>query len=137
MCEDCPNAKSIQDPNQFSLLSDLIANPAEDEDYDEPHNVLTCKACGYTEEKLKRSGRLGCQHCYDTFSQSIDSMIVNMHKGSIHIGKVPASHQQNSYRQKLLQLEADLQTFIQEEAYEKAAQTRDQIAALKKDMRKD
>lgn len=133
MCEHCPNAKSIQDPNQFNLLSDLISKPADTGD-DGNSLSITCANCGYTEEKLKSTGRLGCAKCYDTFCESIDAMIANMHKGSSHVGKVPTLHQKDSIRRQLLELDKDLKSYIKQENYEEAAKVRDTIAELKKAM---
>lgn len=136
MCENCPNAKSIQDPNQFNLLSDLISKPP-DIDEDGLPIILTCDSCGYTEEKLKRTGRLGCAQCYDTFSESIEVMIANMHKGSSHMGKIPALHQKDSIRRQLVELEKDLQAYIKDENYEEAAKVRDTIVGLKSAMQQE
>lgn len=133
MCENCPNAKSIQDPNQFNLLSDLISKPS-DSDQERIPVTLTCDGCGYTEERLKRTGRLGCAKCYDTFSESIDAMIANMHKGSTHVGKVPSLHKKDSLRKQLMELEEDLKNYIKDEKYEEAAKVRDSIAELKAKM---
>lgn len=134
MCESCPNAKSIQDPNQFDLLSDLISKPSDDDDYGEAPVAAACENCGYTEEKLRQTGRLGCAQCYDTFSDTIDSMLSNMHKGSTHLGKVPTTHQKNSLRRRLTDLEKKLKSFIENERYEEAAEIRDQIQALKEEV---
>ena len=133
MCEQCPNATSIQDPNQFNLLSELISTPSGMQGGSNAPQ-LTCDDCGYTEEKFKKTGRLGCPGCYMTFGQSVEAMIGKMHKAKQHVGKVPIIRQQSSIRRRLVDLETELHTHIQQEDYEAAAQLRDQIANLKKEI---
>ena len=54
-----------------------------------------------------------------------------MHSGSMHTGKVPTyALNRQSYQTRLRNLKSAVVRAIEEEAYEKAAQYRDQIQAL-------
>lgn len=60
-------------------------------------------------------------------------MLLTMHKGLQHKGKVPARHRLRISRMKELdQLRADLEQAVQSEEYERAAGIRDRIRSLTK-----
>lgn len=94
--------------------------------------ALSCNQCGYTQADFKKSGRLGCAHCYDIFSDGLDSVLKTMHKDIRHRGKVPAgmkSALEGAHR--LQGLNRDLQVAIGQEDFESAARLRDEIKAFK------
>ncbi|WP_077623935.1 UvrB/UvrC motif-containing protein [Sediminibacillus massiliensis] len=98
--------------------------------------VVKCPKCGLTYQEFTRIGKFGCYECYQTFADRLNPIFRRVHSGNtIHDGKVPkrvgSSIQQkkklNEYRDHLKQL-------INDEEFEKAAQIRDQIKALEKDL---
>jgi protein arginine kinase activator len=57
----------------------------------EVRSVKTCPCCGFTEEDFRRTLRLGCPKCYQTFQFEIETMLTQMHHGTTHCGKIPMS----------------------------------------------
>lgn len=96
--------------------------------------VLTCKNCGTTYNEFKRSGLLGCSECYKSFSPTITPVIKRVQGNLEHVGKIPQKLGKDIMEKKRLsKLKEDLQKAIANEEYEKAAQIRDSIKALKDD----
>jgi protein arginine kinase activator len=81
---------------------------------------------------FKKTSRLGCQACYETFADELKPLLEAMHKGNQHVGKVPAHKEaQGAAKAGLLPslagLRQKLEAAIAAEQYEAAASLRDQI----------
>jgi protein arginine kinase activator len=87
---------------------------------------LTCPVCGFTSENLRKTGRLGCPNCYETFSEMLGDVFSDCQKSGHHTGKVPA----RLAGLKKKRLEELLEQAISREQYEEAAVIRDQLKAL-------
>lgn len=137
LCEDCSKEKGVDDPTSYSLADALLgqvlsaeAPVAEAEPTADAG--LKCPTCGYTQADFKKAGRFGCADCYATFGEGLEGMLKTMHKGTRHVGKVPAALQQSrAEAQKLKQLQKRLEKAITEENFEEAAQLRDEIKRMK------
>lgn len=136
LCEDCSKEKGVDDPTSYSLadvLGQALATetPAAGvEPAAEPG--VKCPTCGYSQADFKKAGRFGCADCYATFGEGLEGMLKTMHKGTRHVGKVPAALQQSrAEAQKLKQLQKRLEKAITEENFEEAAQLRDEIKRFK------
>ncbi len=128
LCEACAQAKGVTDPSGFSLADLLIKaslNPNQDS---AAHRALRCESCGFTQGDFKKHGRFGCPQCYDTFSDMLQPMLENMHKGPVHVGKVPRrALDRKQLQDRLTKLETELQEAVKAERYEEAARYRDEI----------
>jgi protein arginine kinase activator len=92
---------------------------------------LVCPTCGFTQPDFKKLGRLGCPQCYSTFSDGLQSILKDMHKGTIHRGKVPARiAAAQAYHHRLADLRKELQKAVSDEKYERAASLRDEIVQI-------
>ena len=133
LCESCAQKKGITDPSGYSL-ADLLVKPGGEEDFTPlESNALVCDECGYTQREFKKTGRLGCPSCYETFAGLINPALTGMHKGESHMGKAPSRNEERRYfQERLAGLETDLQKAIDAERYEDAARFRDEIIELKK-----
>ncbi|MDP8214284.1 MAG: UvrB/UvrC motif-containing protein [Candidatus Euphemobacter frigidus] len=88
LCEDCAKAKGIAlTPSGAisELISSLVVDREEEED-----DKLRCPHCGISLKELRRTGWLGCGHCYETFQERLESLIKTIHQGTRHTGKVPS-----------------------------------------------
>ena len=47
-----------------------------------------CSFCGLTFADFRRTGRLGCPHCYETFGDQLPRLLRRIHGGVKHVGKV-------------------------------------------------
>jgi protein arginine kinase activator len=129
LCESCAQAKGVTDPEGFSL-ADLLSKTNLVPDGGEPQ--ITCPDCGLTTADFRRTGRLGCASCYQSFVPLIRPVLEDMHAGTVHQGKVPeVALSRQSSTAELQGLENALQRAIAEEAYEDAAKFRDQIQEIR------
>lgn len=133
LCEDCAKEKGVNDPAGFSLADLLLGLGASQEMAEATGGAeLKCPQCGFTQADFKKAGRLGCSHCYDTFSEGLESLLKTMHKGTRHKGKVPqALRGTQDLKEKLVTLQKRLEKAVADEDFEQAANVRDEIKALK------
>jgi protein arginine kinase activator len=134
LCEACSKEKGVNDPTGFALADLLLGIGASQEIEKNPASVK-CPVCGFTQADFKKTGRLGCSHCYTVFNEGIAPMLKNMHKGVAHTGKTPANFLHNRQRdEKIKGLQESLQTAIDAEEFEKAAELRDQIRQVEAEL---
>lgn len=130
LCEACSKAKGINDPTGFAL-ADLLLGLGAAQQIEKGPPVLKCEICGFTQADFKKTGRLGCSNCYDTFAEGLSEMLGNMHKGPRHIGKVPGHlAKQIEMDHQIRTLKSDLEQAIASEEYETAARLRDTLKDL-------
>ncbi|MGC6423360.1 MAG: UvrB/UvrC motif-containing protein [Lentimonas sp.] len=128
LCEECAQKKGVTDPQGFSLADLISKSNLATEGGD---SQLECSTCGLTTADFRRTGRLGCSACFHVFGDVLRPALEDMHVGLTHKGKVPevALTRQNSQAQ-LQELRDALARAVAEEAYEAAAEYRDQIKAM-------
>ena len=128
LCETCSKLQGAHDPMGFALADMLLGLGAAQEI---EKTSISCPVCGFSQSDFKKRGRLGCAACYDTFTEGLSVMLRNMHRGMVHIGKVPikiaAAYKRASELEKLKRL---LTSAIQKEEYEEAGVYRDLIRKL-------
>ena len=137
LCEACAKAKGVSDPAGFSL-ADLLLGLGQET----PASTTAlaaeprCPGCGMTQTDFKKSGRLGCAQCYDTFGDGLAPLLKSMHKGEQHIGKTPPGHSDNmASAERLKLLRRDLDHAIKSENFEAAAELRDRIKKMEQESR--
>ena len=139
LCDACAKERGVTDPTGFSLADLLLggvaaagagkfaAAPAATHQ----GGGRRCPTCGFSLEDLRRVRRFGCSDCYGTFGEEVAQMVRGMHKGSTHVGKVPAGLMaMQVLHQRLEELRARLDQAIASESYEEAAGIRDEIRNL-------
>ena len=137
LCEGCSKEKGVNDPTGFALADLLLGLGAAQEIEKNPAGIR-CPVCGFSQADFKKTGRLGCSACYDTFSEGLSGMLKNMHRGSIHTGKVPAKLAVARRRaQELAGLQAELEKAVHGELFEEAATLRDKIRHLEIESEKE
>jgi len=131
LCPACAKAKGVDDPAGFQL-TDLLLGLGASQSVDNPANQHKCPVCGFTQTDLKKTGRMGCSHCYEVFAEPVRGMLKNMHKGTVHKGKAPARLQDlRELQQAIDSLEDELATAVRSEDYENAARLRDRLRELR------
>jgi len=93
---------------------------------------ISCDRCGMSFREFQSTGQLGCPHDYEVFRILLAALIERAHDGATqHIGKMPAKVGA-VLRQKtgLARLRKELQSAVEAEDYERAAQVRDEIRVL-------
>lgn len=129
LCEVCSKTKGIQETTGFSLADLQVGLGAGDEIAGEAN--VKCPVCGFTQADFKKTGRLGCSACWETFAQGLSPLLKAMHKSERHVGKVPgkAAHTLVITEQ-IKDLSGELEKAVRSEKYEDAAHIRDQIREL-------
>lgn len=99
---------------------------------DAPH--ITCPNCGMRFQDFSQAG-IGCSVCYETFHRELEPLLRRIHGSSVHRGKIPQrSGSSIMLRQEADQLRARLKEAVAREEYEKAAEYRDRIRSLERQM---
>ncbi len=91
-----------------------------------------CEFCGLTINDFKRTGRLGCPHCYAQFDQHLRGLLRKLHGGTQHVGKVylPPDPRESDRTARIAGLRRSLTRAVETEDFERAAALRDQIRRL-------
>lgn len=89
---------------------------------------VICKKCGTTYGEVKKTGKLGCSECYDSFKESLIPKVKEVQGYAEHIGKIPEGEKNKVINSKKVnELKEELEKAIVKEEYEKAAVIRDEI----------
>lgn len=154
LCKECSKERGVEDPTGFAL-TELLEGIGTSTEIEKPPMVsggapegehsgkgqelavtvsssaAKCPVCGFTQADFKKTGRLGCSECYDTFEDSLSNLLKAMHKGTHHTGKQPARVARlQEMAERMKGLQNDLQKAVKAEDYENAASLRDQIKRL-------
>lgn len=96
---------------------------------------LSCPNCGLTFSDFKNTGLLGCGECYRHFKTGLDPLLKKIHGSITHTGKVPRrTGGKVRIKKEIQDLRNQLQQAIQKENYEQAANLRDKIRQLEKEL---
>jgi protein arginine kinase activator len=134
LCDACSKEKGVQDPTGFAL-ADLLLGIGAAEEIEKGAPTQKCPVCGFTQADFKKTGRLGCSVCYQTFAEGLGTLLKAMHKGTSHVGKLPErAARQLQLSDKMRTLSSHLEKAVAEENYETAASLRDQIKQLEHQM---
>lgn len=136
LCSDCARALGYTDVfggfgNTFSdLLGSFFGEPAKST---LNARTIRCEKCGNTFNDIVNSGKLGCADCYTTFYDKLLPSLQRIHGKTRHEGKVPSIRQaeNTSPVDSLIRLETELKEAIESQNFEKAAELRDRINAIK------
>ena len=115
-------------PSAMSIPSLLFASGLAGENESQaPGRVCSC---GATEAEIRRTGRPGCAQCYQTFRDLFLPMVRRIHGAAQHMGAAPKGAPV-SPQARLDRLGAEMNQAIAKQDFERAAQLRDEIKALK------
>ena len=151
ICAQCAAEKVEKDPilKGFNLadmlynLSDELELPfkteATEHKVDGQHPTLVCSECGWDSAKFRNTGRLGCAQCYLLFRELLTQGLSTMHKGTLHVGKQPGEPsdcETSRISLSIMNLQQEMDEYVQREEYEQAAVIRDEICKLKESLMK-
>ena len=142
LCSDC--AKELGYTNLFdgfandfaegfnSMLGSFFSNalPARSQ-------ATRCEVCGASYADITHSGMMGCANCYEIFAEQLMPTIRRVHGNTTHCGKhsVFAMKEKEVVAEKteknqLEKLKEELQTAIENQEFERAAELRDKIKEM-------
>lgn len=130
LCEGCAADKGLA-PNTAQVsfpLTDFLTQmgrPAE-------AAVGPCPFCGLELDAFKKTGRLGCSHCWVSFESNLKGLVRRLHGGIQHVGKVylPPNPTNAQEQERLAGLRRKLSKAVEHEDFERAAEIRDMIRTL-------
>jgi len=134
LCEACAAAKGL-DVNNPAAFSDVMLGLGAQKEPAAKERDVVCALCHMRIADFKKTSRLGCQACYETFADELKPLLEAMHKGSQHVGKVPTHKAAKCAAKADLPsspavLRQKLEAAIAAEQYEEAASLRDQIRQI-------
>lgn len=138
LCTKCAQQSGIfQDMNPFGLMNSgfgaidsMLSGLMGFENTKGIGNTLVCPVCHSTLDDISRTGKVGCAACYDTFENALMPYIRKIHGNAAHTGRIP-SHCAASPKRRIKELERELATAVAAQEYERAAEIRDELKALK------
>jgi protein arginine kinase activator len=86
-----------------------------------------CPSCGCDLDAIRRSGRVGCGECYETFRDHLDALLRRVHQATEHRPQAGGRDHRSRLRRMLETLRRELQDTIRREEFERAAALRDEI----------
>ena len=132
LCEDCAEQSGVNISGPMSL-SDMFFGMGTPEDSDPEAEKKACRACRLTRADLRKTTRLGCPTCYESFADDLAPLLSAMHKGTQHVGKTPSSEAAESHvTAEIEAMQKQLREAVAAEHFEEAARLRDLIREEKK-----
>ena len=141
LCETCAREKGAAAAEQpfAGGLAELLAGLA-DLGAQLPGGAavlaIHCSECGLTYEDFKKSGRLGCGACYESFRKVLAPLLKKIHGSAAHAGRVPPpapavpAKAGADPKPDVLRLKEQLKAAIETELFEEAAKLRDKIRTI-------
>ena len=129
LCEQCAQVTGLPFASSFSVSKFLGLMEAAGSSGGVPAQEVACPDCGMTLSEFRTSGRFGCARDYEVFREHLEPMLEKMHGATRHVGKHPDSRLWQ-VTERMQRLKGDLAEAITREAYEEAAELRDQIESI-------
>jgi len=131
LCQECAQKKEAFSMFAPLSINDIIAslmNMEKASQLAEKKEVGKCRTCGIEFNEFRKMGRLGCGDCYKSFRNQLLPLIKRVQGGTAHAGKISRRTGSNVRAKKRIeQLRIKLKRAIELEAYEEAAELRDEI----------
>lgn len=113
------------------LLSSMFQSGKLGQKFGQGQSLKKCPTCGRTIADVQKTGRLGCNSCYEVFHDELNSVLRRLHGSSTHTGKVPArGYPKARVGRQIEDLRRRLQECVRQENYEQAAKYRDELRVL-------
>lgn len=134
LCEQC--AQKFNNLHSLSSSTEFFENVMENifgPDTDESRN-LECPDCKLTLKEFENLGLLGCARCYEIFKDELEGLLRRIHGSNKHIGSRPRPERVIGNVPDLDALRKELMAAIEQENYESAAEYRDMIRDLEREL---
>ncbi len=128
LCEACAADSGLDVNSPMSLTDILLGLGGKQESDEKTQPDRICPVCQMHFSDFRKTSRLGCQSCYESFEEYLAPLIEGMQKGVQHVGKMPSKRSSTSdVPRSLLSLQGALRSAVAAENYEEAALIRDEI----------
>ena len=135
LCKECAMQENVMFMDDtFSinaLLSSLLDMGTDTPIKIEKLQGLKCSQCGQSFEEFKKTGRLGCGACYNSYRDRLIPLIKRVQGNVRHSGKIPKRVGSSlRVKKEIDKLKEELDRAVRAEEYEKAADIRDRIRSM-------
>lgn len=131
LCASCAAARGIETtvttPTK-NVIGEFLHAVQHQASLEKVDNVR-CTFCTMTLKDFRATGRLGCAHCYETFSPSLRELLRRVHGSAQHVGRkyLPPAPDLMERATTIGELRDRLRRAIANEEFEVAASLRDKI----------
>ncbi len=137
LCSECAHEYSAHNSLSLgNLIGSFFGDTLKSQSLTD--NRKRCEGCGMCFDDIAESGKVGCDKCYETFLDQLLPSLQRMHGRSRHAGKTPFTVSvKPSIEDKIAELKSKMQSAIAEQNFEQAAQLRDQIKEMEREVGND
>jgi len=131
LCTSCVTKQKLQLRTEGvqNILSAFISNNVGKKASRNPD--LRCSGCGMRFDDVVHLAKMGCAQCYQDFSEQLKPMLLRMHGGLRHTGRVPQNADVSMKAQRRIeQIRREMDMAVVVEDFELAATLRDEIKEL-------
>jgi protein arginine kinase activator len=135
ICEDCAREKGLirEEDAELpvtNLLAGLLDGPDEEPGASKP--APACTRCGTKLADFRKTGKLGCAACFQTFESDLHAILSQMAARPRHAGRLPSLSAADpaAARTDREGLRGELRAAIESEDYERAALLRDRLREI-------
>jgi protein arginine kinase activator len=145
LCKECAAVRGFHSPleNMPFPLAEILSSMAAvspGSPGTEREETLECPGCGLSFDEFTHQGRFGCGDCYKAFRHRLEPIMRKIHGASLHRGRIPIPATSESSDimpvpvREEERLDDELKKAIESEDFERAAELRDKLKALKETM---
>lgn len=148
LCSVCAN--KLQQEGKFSpfasfgsdmwdhdfFTNDFFTNMLYPKGFLSEQEQRRCPQCGISYKEFNRTGKFGCDKCYDTFSAELEPLLQRLQGTTEYDGRVPnRGDSLLKIKHEIKGLKQQLTDAIKAEQFEEAAKYRDKIKQLEDSMK--
>lgn len=137
LCQGCAQARGLKTTpvSAQAPLSDFLSEMGAPIFTKATSANVSCSRCGCTFRQFRKTGRLGCAHCYSTFEHEMSALLRKIHGSNEHVGitETQTVGSLSPQEARLLELRRELRKAVESEEYERAAELRDAITGLEEE----
>ena len=137
LCQECAKARGLKTtPVSTQMpLNDFLSEMGAPIFTKATNANVSCPRCGCSFRQFRKTGRLGCAHCYVTFEDEMRALLRKIHGSNEHVGidEAESIGPMEESEERLLGLRRELRECVEREEYERAAELRDEIQELEEE----
>lgn len=133
LCKECAFKNHDFDLNEIFSIDNFFAGLIDSKpETKEEEFKIQCSNCNLTYAQFRERGQFGCSKCYMSFQDKLEPLIRSLHGHNTHRGKIPKSAGKKIFLQREEKdLKQELDEYIKNEEFEKAAIVRDKLKDIK------
>ncbi|MGL4847651.1 MAG: UvrB/UvrC motif-containing protein [Clostridium sp.] len=117
---------------EYASFNNVLSILFDEADRNDKKLEVECSNCRTALKEIKKGKLIGCEKCYNIFKKDIDKIVEKNNLYNEHKGVIPSKlGDEINIKRKINKLEKEMDIAVAIEAYEKAAEIRDEIRRLK------